>query len=190
MTFIRPGAASALMRFRETGFAGIVLLAGLWLIWLGGWVLIPAGLVLGALGVSLLRHALARLSFQQAVGAPGVVELDEAQLGYLGPQVGGYISMAEAVELRLLTLQGRRLWRIKQADGQAMLVPVDAEGAGQLFDAFAALPGMDLGALSRAVAAGGGAAENGSALVPADTQMQVIWRREGDRALSAGDGRG
>lgn len=186
MTFIRPGAISALMRFREVGFAGTVLLAGLWLVWLGGWVLIPIGLALGALGVSLLRHALARLSFQQAVGAPGVVELDEAQLGYLGPQVGGYISMAEAVELRLLTLQGRRLWRIKQADGQAMLVPVDAEGAGQLFDAFAALPGMDLGALSRAVAAGGGAAENGSAAVPADTQMQVIWRREGGRALPAG----
>ncbi|MGQ0611423.1 MAG: hypothetical protein ACT4N9_10015 [Paracoccaceae bacterium] len=178
------------MRFREAGFAGIVLLAGLWLIWLGGWVLVPAGLVVAALGVSLLRHALARLSFQQAVGAPGVVELDEAQLGYMGPQAGGFISLAEAVELRLITLQGRRLWRVKQADGQAMLVPVDAEGAGQLFDAFAALPGMDVGALSRAVAAAaGGAAAGGGTLVPADPQMQVIWRREGGRALPTGSGR-
>lgn len=190
MTFIRPGATSALMRFREVGFAGTVLLAGLWLIWLGGWVLIPAGLVLVALGVSLLRHAVARLGFQQAVGAPGLVELDEAQLGYMGPQAGGYISLAEATELRLITLQGRRLWRIKQADGQAMLVPVDAEGAGQLFDAFAALPGMDVGALSRAVATGGGAPAGDSALMPNDTQIQLIWRRPGGRALPAGVGRG
>lgn len=188
MTFLRPGARTTLWRLREVIFAGAVGALGLWLIVLGGWVLIPAGLVLAAVAASLLRHAFARLTFQQAVGAPGIVELDEAQLGYMGPQVGGYISLAEAVELRLITLQGRRLWRIKQADGQAMLVPVDAEGAGQLFDAFAALPGMDVGALSRAVAPVGDAAAKGSALQMGDPQMRVIWRRPADPALPVRNG--
>ncbi|MEI2687828.1 MAG: hypothetical protein V9G14_17530 [Cypionkella sp.] len=84
-----------------------------------------------------------RIRFAQDIDAPGVVEVDEAQIGYLGPEAGGFVSIVELVELRLLTLRGRRLWRLKQADGQALLIPVDAAGAERLFDAFATLPGMD-----------------------------------------------
>lgn len=190
MSFIRPGARAALWRLREVIFASALAAFGAWLIVLGGWVLVPLGIVLLAVTASLVRHALARMNFLQAVGAPGIVELDEAQLGYLGPQVGGFISLNEAVELRLITLQGRRLWRIKQADGQAMLVPVDAEGAGQLFDAFAALPGMDIGALSRAAVVTGEAPAKGSALTASEPRMQVIWRRPGSAVLSAQNRRG
>lgn len=184
MTFIRPEVLAAFWRLREVLVTAAIAALGLWLIVLGGWVLIPLGLLILAFSVTLARHALARLRFQQAVGAPGIVELDEAQLGYLGPEVGGFISLNEAVELRLVTMHGRRLWRVKQADGQAMLVPVDATGAGQLFDAFAALPGMDVTALAAALnrpAARGGAQQAVALSGPA---MQVIWRRPAPAGLA------
>jgi hypothetical protein len=46
-------------------------------------------------------------------------------------------SLDELVEIRLLAMRGRRMWRLKQTDGQALLIPVDAEGAEKLFDVFA-----------------------------------------------------
>lgn len=184
MSFIRPQITRALWRLHEALTAGAVLLCGLWLVWMGGWLLVPAGLALAALGASLLRHALARLRFHQATHAPGMVELDEAQLGYLGPQSGGFISLHEASELRLVVIRGRRLWRIKQADGQAMLVPIDAQGAAQLFDAFAALPGMDVTALAAAASPGAGALTGGQDLAAADPQMLLVWRRPGAQGLA------
>ena len=107
-----------------------------------------------------------------------MVEVDEAQISYMGPTTGGFVSLSELVELRLLTLRGRRLWRLKQADGQALLVPVDAAGSAALFDAFGNLPGMDTSALVRALEPVSRA--SGAALVNADQpEMQVIWRRRG-----------
>ena len=190
MSFVRPEVVDGIWRLREVIVTAVIAVVGLWMIWLGGWILVPVGLIVLGLGGSLVRHALARLRFEQAVGAPGIVELDEAQLGYLGPEVGGFISLNEAIELRMVTMRGRRLWRIKQADGQAMLVPIDAAGAGQLFDAFASLPGMDVSAL--AAAAGGGAAPAaGSAdssaqqIAVEGPQMHLIWRRAASAGLTA-----
>lgn len=184
MTFIRPQATALLWRLREVILTSGIAAFGLWLVWLGGWFLVPLGLIVLAIAGLLLRHAFARLRFLQAVGAPGIVELDEAQLAYMGPEVGGYISLNEAVELRLVTMRGRRLWRIKQADGQAMLVPVDAAGAEQLFDAFAALPGMDVTVLSHALDKPEETA--GQAQVALTTpDMRVIWRRPSKAGLTS-----
>lgn len=184
MSFVRPEAAAQLWRLREVLLTSALVGFGLWLIWLGGWVLVPLGAVVLGLAGLLLRHALARLRFLQAVGAPGIVELDEAQLGYMGPEVGGFISLQEAVELRLVSMRGRRLWRIKQADGQAMLVPVDASGAEQLFDAFAALPGMDVGALADALHRPVSAAQTKEIAI-SGPEMRVIWRRTSKAGLTA-----
>ena len=185
MSFIRPEILTGLWRLREVLVIGVIAVVGLWLIALGGWVLVPLGLIILALSAVLLRHARARLRFEQAVGAPGLVELDEAQLAYLGPEVGGFISLHEAVELRLVTMRGRRLWRVKQADGQAMLVPVDASGAGQLFDAFAALPGMDVTALAAALDRRGAGPVASSEVAPGGPEMAVIWRRPAKAGLTA-----
>jgi hypothetical protein len=186
MTVIRPEITAAIWRLRELLITAVLASAGLWLVLLGGWVFMPLGAILLALAATLARSALARLRFQQAVGAPGIVELDEAQLGYLGPEVGGFISLNEAVELRLVTMRGRRLWRVKQADGQAMLVPVDATGAAQLFDAFAALPGMDISALAAAVSPAVPDTDSAKSTAPAlpGPQMRVIWRRAARAGLA------
>ena len=142
MPLIRPEVTDLIWRAREVVWAGLVVALGGWLIALGGYVLIPLGAVIGGIGLVLAVTALRRMRFEQSVAAPGLVELDEAQVGYMGPEVGGYLSLNELVELRLLSLRGRRVWRLKQADGQALLIPVDAKGAERLFDAFANLPGM------------------------------------------------
>lgn len=175
VTWLRPEAREALWRWREVIWAGAVAAVGLWLIWLGGWLLGPLGVLVVLLALGLSVQALRRMRFALDVDAPGVVQIDEGQISYMGPSVGGFVSLPELVELRLMTLRGRRLWRLKQADGQALLIPVEAEGAAALFDAFASLPGMDSGAL---VAALGPPSQVGPGLV-AETQMRLVWARAG-----------
>jgi hypothetical protein len=174
MNFLRPEVTAALRRGQEVIAAACVGLFGLWLSWLGGYLLLPMGLLILALGVILARLGWRRMQFAQEVLAPGIIDVDEAQVGYMGPTEGGYLSLDELVELRLMTLQGRRMWRLKQADGQALLIPVEAEGAGRLFDAFATLPGMDTGALVAALAPAMGLGRSGPNLA----ETRVIWRRQ------------
>ena len=144
MNLVRPEVTAAIWRGREAIAALCVVALGLWFVWLGGYLLVPSGLGVAGIGAAWGLHALRRLRFAQKVAAPGMVEVDEGQVGYLGPDVGGFIGLPDLVELRFLTIGGRRMWRLKQADGQALLVPVDAQGAERLFDAFASLPGMEI----------------------------------------------
>jgi hypothetical protein len=178
MTLIRPEVTDLIWRAREVIWGALVVAAGLWLISLGGYALIPLGAVVAGIGLVLATMAFRRMRFAQTVAAPGLVELDEAQVGYLGPEIGGFLSLGELVELRILTLRGRRVWRLKQADGQALLIPVDAKGAERLFDAFATLPGMDSGALVAALQAQGPASDSLPSVAAAE--MRLIWRRKGE----------
>ena len=176
MTLIRPEVTALIWRWREVIWAVAVAGIGLRLVALGGYFLVPVGLIVAGIGLVLAVTAFRRMQFQQAVDAPGVVEVDEAQVGYLGPELGGFLSLTELVELRILSLRGRRVWRLKQDDGQALLIPVDAKGADRLFDAFANLPGMDTGALVAALAPS--SLPKAAALTLA-AETRVIWRRQG-----------
>jgi len=180
---IRPGARDFLQRWQELGFSLAVLAAGLWVMTRGGPVLLALGAAIALPGAALALLALRRQRFAPAAGAPGVVEVDEQQVGYLGPAGGGFVSLRELVELRLLARGGQRFWRLKQADGQALLIPVDAAGADRLFDAFSALPGLDSGALVAALSPP--AQGSGRGLVPGgqDALGPVIWRRASLAAL-------
>jgi hypothetical protein len=180
---IRAEVLATAHRWREMIAAGAVGACGLWLVWLGGYLLLPVGLAVLAFAATWAVTALRRMRFVQAVLAPGMVEVVEGQVGYLGPTLGGYVSLPDLVELRLVTMQGRRLWRLKQADGQTLLIPVDAAGAERLFDAFGSLPGMDMAALVAAVdtpqvAGQGGLPALRGDLPPQSPAMQVIWRRQ------------
>lgn len=175
---IRPEALATLTRWREVMVAAVLAGLGLWLILLGGLVLIPAGAALIALAAELALNAWRRLRFAQSGEAPGVVEVDEGQIGYLGPGIGGFVALPDLVEIKLITLRGRRLWRLKQADGQTVLIPVEATGAERLFDAFASLPGLDSAALVAALEPSGNG--KSTALVPEGMAgMRLIWRRPG-----------
>ncbi|SPH23402.1 hypothetical protein DEA8626_02466 [Defluviimonas aquaemixtae] len=148
---IRPEVLAFLRRWREALSAAAAFTFGLWLASLGGWLLVPFGVVLAALSLGWTVIALRRLRFLRGVAAPGVVEVDEGQVGYYGPSFGGFVALADLAELRLTERHGSRQWRLKTRNGEVLLVPVDAAGAEKLYDAFAALPGIDMAALAAAL---------------------------------------
>jgi hypothetical protein len=180
---IRADLLQAARRWREVIAAGGVAAIGVWLIWLGGYLLMPLGLAVLAFAATWVVSALRRIRFAQGVAAPGIVEVIEGQVGYFGPAAGGHVALQDLDELRLMTLQGRRLWRLKQADGQALLIPVDAAGAERLFDAFGSLPGIDMAALVAAlglppVAGQGGLPALRSHAPAMGPAVLVLWRRQ------------
>lgn len=159
---IRPEIWIMMQRGQEVILAGFLALFGIWLILLGGYILTPIGAAITALAASMAVLALRRLRFSKPAAAIGVVEVDEAQIGYFGPSDGGFISLQDMTELRLLRVGGVDTWRLKQSDGQTLLIPVAATGAERLFDAFAALPDMNSADLAQPLAG---------------SDMRMIWRR-------------
>lgn len=173
---IRPEARALLHRWREVMLAAALAILGLWIATRGGPVLAAIGLGLAALGAGWMLSGWRRMRFSQDVAAPGIVEIIEGEVRYFGPRLGGAVSLADLTELRLVTLRGHRLWRLKQSDGQALLIPVDAAGANALYDGFATLPGLDISAVLAALSP----TTSGPGLILAhQPDMVVIWRRKG-----------
>ncbi len=174
---IRPELRAAAYRLREVIAGGVIIGFGLWVMLKGGYILPPLGAAITAFGLGWTLLAYRRQRFAQTTTAPGVVEIDEGQVTYLAPQAGGSLSINDLAEIRLLTLRGRRVWRLKQLDGQALLIPIDASGAETLFDAFSSLPEMNTATLVDALTP----AATASALpLRTDTpEVRLVWRRRG-----------
>lgn len=165
---IRPELRAHLWHHRESYAAAAFLATAAWVGTRGGWLLAGIGIVAGVFAAVWLMLALRRARFARPITDPGLVDLDEGRIGYFGAGgavLGGYIALEDLAEIRLLNLQGSQVWRLKAQDGQALLVPVAAAGSDKLFDAFAALPGIDMGALTSAL----------TTRIPA----QSLWRRRG-----------
>jgi len=92
---IRAEARAALWRTRELIAAMGVAALGLWFVVLGGFLLLPIGVLAVALAVGWGVIALRRLRFAQTGLAPGVVEVLEGQVSYYGPAFGGAVSLSE-----------------------------------------------------------------------------------------------
>ena len=166
---IRPELLSAAVRGREVIAALVLTGFGVWIAGQGGYLLLPLGLAWAILSWRRLR-------FLQEGEAPGIVQVTEAQIAYMGPRVGGFVSLPDMTEVRLLTLRGRRAWKLRQADGQQLYIPVEAQGSEALFDAFASLPGMDSAGL---VAALGTEGPTGGKVIALDGVDRLIWSRRG-----------
>ncbi len=176
MSFIRPELTEALIRWREV-IAGLALAAlGLWALLSGGYVVPVFGLVLVTAGVAWAVLATRRLRFAQEGEAPGIVRVTEAQVAYLGPRVGGFVGLPDLMEIRLLTLRGRRIWKLRPTEGEALHIPVEAQGAEALFDAFATLPGIDTAAL---VAALTPETTTDSRVIALNSVDRLLWARSG-----------
>ena len=93
-----------------------------------------AGALLSAIGVQRAR-------FRGASGGLGMVDVDEGQVTYFGPMTGGAVALREMDELALIRSRQTPHWRLS-ARGEAVYIPVNADGADDLFDAFTALPGL------------------------------------------------
>jgi hypothetical protein len=179
--FLRPEALRLVSRWAEPAF-GIALAAlGIWIATRGGWLLPVLGLPLAALGAGFALLALRRMRFAAGIAAPGIVEVTEGRIRYLHPTLPGEVSLPDLAEIRLLALRGRRVWRLREAAGATLLVPLDAAGAEGLFDAFATLPGLTSADLVAALADGAPrAAATGTSLpAPAGQTDRLVWRRKG-----------
>lgn len=175
---IRPEIWQNAVRAQEIILGLFTAGLGGWCIYLGGYVLVPVGLVLCTLGAAFALNGLRRLRFAQTSEAPGVVDVLEGEISYLGPQGGGFVGLPDLVEIRLIQMRGRKVWRLKQADGQALLIPVDATGAEKLFDAFTTLQNINMAEI---VASLDPAPLQTGTSLPASTlpQMQVLWQKKG-----------
>jgi hypothetical protein len=169
MSFVRPEVQALFTRWRGVLGAGALALAGVWVFARGGWLMGAVGAVLALAGLGLGWLALQRLRFARPATGPGVVEVIEGQIGWYGPGIGGYVSLSDLTQLGLVTVAGLRCWRLVQADGQLLQVPVDATGAEKLFDALTALPGIEPRRLLTALD------------LPADSPF--LWRRDLPKAL-------
>jgi len=145
MNFIRPEAAAAMLRWREAFVGALVLAVGAWwsfgleglMIWIGRAAML-AGTALIVLGIQRGR-------FRAPGGGPGMVRVDEGQITYFGPLTGGAVALSELTRLEIDRTGDPVHWRLVQPGAPPLMIPVTAEGAETLFDAFASLPGLRTG---------------------------------------------
>lgn len=145
---IRPELRDSIWRWREVLTAAAIALAGLW------WATATTGffrglaalVVLGALALGWI--GMRRLRFAQAPSGPGRVQVVEGQISYFGPETGGFVALRDMSELHLV--EHGRAWLLVSEDDVAVTIPVGAQGAEALFDAFGSLDGIDMQALLRA----------------------------------------
>ena len=169
---IRPEAAALLARWREAAIGGAAILLGVWLLATSGGLPVLFGIALTGAGAVLALSGLRRARFRRAADEPGMLELDEGRLTYLGPVLGGTVAVAELEEVTFRrTRSGEAFWRLSPEGGRALIVPEGAAGAERLLDALAPLPGFDSGALVRATRA------------PAPATV-TVWRRRHLAALT------
>ncbi len=149
--FLRPEALAVLKRRRET-VAGLAVLA------FGGWVLVSglmrSSVVLITIGavVVLLTGAVwiawrQRQAFRRDIDAPGMVQVTEAQIGYLGPETGQFVDRDALTRVELVSGGGGAArWVLYQRGAEPVSIPLSVQGADQLVDLFAGLPGVDIAA--------------------------------------------
>lgn len=172
MALIRHEVTDLLYRWREALVAVGVACLGLWVATRGGWLLAGGGILILALAASLFWSAVQRLRLTPEGVGPGIVEIDEGQIAWYGPGIGGFVSLPEVSEIGLVTVQGLRVWRLRQADGQLLLIPLGATGIDGLFDALTALPGLDIQRLVEAS--------------EASQDIPVLWRRHSATVVRLG----
>ncbi|MEP3917291.1 hypothetical protein [Ascidiaceihabitans sp.] len=169
MSFIRPEAATALRRWREALVGVAVLaLAALWLFGRPG-LLQLMGYPLLMIAAVLIWVGVQRARFRTGAGGAGAVQVDEGQITYFGPLTGGATAVADLQRLTLDRALTPAHWRLDASDTPALLIPVNAEGADALFDAFARLPGLQTERMLTELTKGGTRSPN---------QAVVIWEKQ------------
>ncbi len=162
---IRPEAKAQIIRWREVLAGALALVLGAW--WLIGnsqLLLLPGGALVAA-GAALIWIGIQRARFRGEGQGPGSVDVDEGQITYYGPLTGGAVAVREITSVTLDPGLYPPHWRLREGRAPELLIPVNAEGAERLFDAFATLPGLRM---EQALAA----------LKSTGKQPIVIWQRD------------
>lgn len=164
--FIRPEVKALAWRWRELIFAELLFFLGLW------WALTSSGAVkwmgwvVVVLAIGLSIAGILRGRFRQSGQGPGVVKIVERRVGYFGPLTGGAIDLDQAAMLELEpNAKPAPHWVLSDTNGQVVEIPVNAEGAEALYDAFASLEGINMQATV-------------DVLSRTSTERVVIWQKE------------
>ncbi|MEO3417036.1 hypothetical protein AAFO92_20470 [Roseovarius sp. CAU 1744] len=142
MSFFRPEARQAIWRWREVLVASAILALGLYWAFATGELLPWLGYVLALVGGVLLITGVQRGRFRGNQGGPGIVQVDEGAVAYFGPLNGGVVAIREMTVLVLDPTGKPPHWVLSQPGQADLHIPLNAEGAEALFDAFASLPGI------------------------------------------------
>jgi hypothetical protein len=146
MSFLRPEAMTTLRRWAEPAAAGGLAGLAIWfgVRWAGqgsvlGWIALAAA----ALALFWLRAATLEALAARPVTGAGLVVLREGEIGYLGPERGGFLELDDLVRVELFggTAGQPPLWRLAGREGPTLLIPANAKGADQLPEALTVLPG-------------------------------------------------
>ena len=154
--FIRPELAQFFRRWREPIAAGVLAWVGAMFLWRGftqyNWMSEAIGIVLLLIGLALFWAGYRRVQFNRQGDGPGLIEVTERQIYYMTPQGGGSVAIADMTRLEIRTMiEIGRVWVLKQSDDATLFIPLNAAGSEALFDAFSALPGMEVNNLIAAV---------------------------------------
>ncbi len=153
---IRPEVTAFFKKYSEI-FAGlIVAFVGLWLATRLGWFWTALGVVIASMGLGLVFVAFRRLIFKTDQIGPGVVEVDERQISYFSAYDGDVVSIESLARITAVTSSEGPWaddlhWVLEEDGGTTLTIPNSASGAEQLFDAFAALDGVDYSMATRAM---------------------------------------
>lgn len=167
---IRPEVRAQFRRWRDALIGLALISAGLWMLAQPAFLVRALGVLVALAGLALAVIGARRARFAgSAAGGPGIVDINERQIVYMAPEGGGFVALDEIASLSL-SADGRH-WLIGASDGSELAVPLAARGAEMLFDAFAALPGIDMARLTRATREGAAA------------HARPLWRRNAASAL-------
>jgi hypothetical protein len=146
MSFVRPAAKAAMARWREALIGtGLMALGLYWTFGTTRGLLTWVGLVALFLGAALSFAGVQKGRSRQGGGGPGVVQIIERRIGFFGPLNGGIVDLDAVTALTFDPTEHPPHWIITHENGPALHIPINAEGADSLFDAFASLPGLSPG---------------------------------------------
>lgn len=168
--FWRPEALATLRRWGETLGALALTALGVWWALQGPGPVYWLGWLLALVGAGLTLGAVQRARFTARGDAAGVIEVIEGEIRYFGPRGGGVIAL-DLMQTLMLSADGA-FWLVESLDGTILAIPRAAKGNEALFDAFAALDGLDMPLLLRTIAQG-----------PAP-RARAIWQRRSQRLLT------
>ena len=169
MSFIRPDLANAANRLFHRFFThwveafSVVFIGGLGVLILYRGIA-EEGYIAVLLGIACLALAiLAAVAFRRTAlmrrdpTAAGVVEITEGRVLYLTPKSdGGRVDIRELTRIEILTTSDGPFapdvfWVLTQPGQDPLIIPTEASGTGELFDAFSALPGISWEAVTLAM---------------------------------------
>ena len=167
--FLRPEARAALNRWREAVIGLCIMAVSLQFAWGASGGRRGLAFAVALVGLAILVEGIRRARLPRDGGGAGVVEIDERQITYFGPDGGGAVSVEglRRIEARP-TGKGRFLWVFHGETGTSLAVPSNAEGALRIFDALSVLRGLDIDAVIAASQARG-------------HHVHVVWERERQR---------